>query len=137
MHTKDKGDLSEAKVLSELKRFEYKVSIPFGDNLPYDMIVDNDGELEKVQVKHGSYNNGCVKFSTRSANSNTNKCWHENYYGKADYFGIYSIETDKCYIVPVDDAGKSSMALRVEEPSTKLDRINWAKNYIIDENSFD
>ncbi|MCB0559991.1 MAG: hypothetical protein KDD09_13655 [Phaeodactylibacter sp.] len=51
MDTKLKGDIAEqALVLKALKR-EWGVLAPVGDRLPYDLVLDVDGALIKVQVK--------------------------------------------------------------------------------------
>lgn len=136
MHTKDKGDMAETQVLAELKRIECGVSLPFGDNLPYDMIVDSGGQLYKVQVKHSRYENGCVTFQTRSSNYNTNEVWHETYDGKIDYFAVFSPETGNCYAIPIEEAGSSSMRLRVEEPDNPSPNVNWASDYLLTRSTF-
>lgn len=40
MLSKNKGELVEAVVLAELMKREIAVSLPFGDNQRYDMILD-------------------------------------------------------------------------------------------------
>jgi hypothetical protein len=51
--TTEKGEIGEAIFLADLRRQGHEVAIPFGHNLPYDLIVirREDGRLEKVQVK--------------------------------------------------------------------------------------
>lgn len=50
-NTKDIGILSELKVITELVEMGFIVSQPYGDNAPYDFIVDTGDKLLKVQVK--------------------------------------------------------------------------------------
>lgn len=50
-NTKDIGILSELKVITELVSMGYIVSQPYGDNAPYDFIIDNGDKIIKVQVK--------------------------------------------------------------------------------------
>ncbi len=45
------GDVGELAVASRLAQLGYRVSIPFGHDSPYDLIVEVDGKLKKVQVK--------------------------------------------------------------------------------------
>ena len=48
MNTKQIGDISEVTVLAELIKRGYTASVPFGDNDPYDLIVDIGSELYRV-----------------------------------------------------------------------------------------
>ena len=50
-NTKDIGILSELKVITELVSMGYIVSQPYGDNAPYDFIIDNGDKIIKVHVK--------------------------------------------------------------------------------------
>ena len=52
-NTKDIGILSELKVITELVEMGFIVSQPYGDNAPYDFIVDTGDKVLKVQVKTG------------------------------------------------------------------------------------
>ena len=45
------GNIGEAKAISWLVEHGISVSIPFGDNERYDLVIDNNGSLERVQVK--------------------------------------------------------------------------------------
>ncbi len=49
---KQKGDLAEMLVAADLVRRGYKVALPFGEDWDYDLIVERDGRLERVQVKY-------------------------------------------------------------------------------------
>lgn len=49
--TKEKGDISEARALFEFQRLGIPVSIPWGDNLRYDMVIEVNNRLYKVQTK--------------------------------------------------------------------------------------
>lgn len=63
-NTKDVGIVSELKVLTELVSMGFVVSQPYGDNAPYDFIVDIEGKLLKVQVKTCiEYSDGSLKIS--------------------------------------------------------------------------
>lgn len=51
MNSKTKGDIAESIFITECLKKGYNISIPFGDNIPYDCIVDTGTALVKVQVK--------------------------------------------------------------------------------------
>ena len=63
-NTKDVGIVSELKVLTELVSKGYIVSQPYGDNAPYDFIIDTNEKLLKIQVKTSNdLEDGSIKIS--------------------------------------------------------------------------
>lgn len=132
-HPKEKGEKTEAIVLSELVRRGYTVLDPFGDNERYDYGLDIEGELVRVQVKTGRMVDGSVKFSARTT-GDTKRIDGDSYHGDADWFVVYCYETDEVYSVRVENAGVSSKSLRVEEAQIDNGQIDWAENYTLDSN---
>lgn len=129
MNTKDKGDLSELKVITALKEQGYPVLTPFGDNLRYDLIYEDDTFI-RVQVKTGVYDNGKVRFKTHNMGHNNEGNYQKSYTeDEIDQFMVYCPKNDEIYQVPVEDAGSSCMALRVEEAERNHPNINWAEEY--------
>ncbi len=56
MHTKDKGTIAEACVISDLAKQGHKVALPFGENLPFDLIaIRPDHSLLRLQVSTYGY----------------------------------------------------------------------------------
>lgn len=51
MDTKLKGDIAEHSVVLYALKQGWGVSKPYGDRLPYDLVLDVDGLLIKIQVK--------------------------------------------------------------------------------------
>lgn len=51
MDTKLKGDIAEQSVILFVLQKGWGVAKPIGDRLPYDVILDINGRLIKVQVK--------------------------------------------------------------------------------------
>ena len=47
-HTKDKGSIGEAIILTEFLKRGVPVSLPFGDNERYDMIAEFNGKLNRI-----------------------------------------------------------------------------------------
>ena len=56
MDTKLKSDIAESAVNTELLSRGFNVLKPVGDRLPYDIAVDVNGKLIRIQVKHAWYN---------------------------------------------------------------------------------
>jgi len=129
-HPVDVGLRTEAHILSELVRRGYRVLIPFGTNQRYDFVLDVDGEFVRVQCKTGRLKRGRVVYSTKSVRSNTSKTFVQGYRGQAELFLVFCPETDRIYVVPVDQAPDGYACLRVDPPRNGQTRgIRWASDY--------
>lgn len=131
MNSKAKGEISEAVIVAELLKQEYSVSIPFGNNQRYDLLVDDGEKIERAQCKTGRIRNGCVLFSTSSTNGFTGAKTH--YQDQIEAFFVYCPDNEKIYKVPIEKTPKTSMQLRIEKagPKAPVTTINWAKDYEI------
>lgn len=123
-----KGDVSEACVLSRALVLGYTVSLPFGSDSRYDMIFDIDGTLNKVQVKTGRFQEGVILFNVTSVNGRVRKTNQRKYTDdEIDLFAVYCSELAQSYLIPVNEA---SGQLRVEKPNNNQQRnIMWAKDF--------
>ena len=135
MNTKQKGELSEAKLLIAFLSCGKSVSKPFGDNQKYDLIID-DGSLKRIQVKTGKLTNGVITANTcrsvgiwKAGKERTREKYTNE---QIDAFGIYCPENDKCYIVPLEAISTNEISLRIDPPkNNQLEGIRWAKDYEI------
>ncbi|MEX1134948.1 MAG: group I intron-associated PD-(D/E)XK endonuclease [Acidimicrobiia bacterium] len=88
--TTAKGEVGEAIVLADLQRQGHGVAIPFGDDLPYDLIVvrKEDGRLERVQCEYTT-SNGRVVIARVMSNS----VWVTHRYTKdeVDWIATYDL----------------------------------------------
>jgi hypothetical protein len=116
MQTRVIGERTEGIVLAELLKRGYTVSIPFGGSQRYDFILDDGQRLLKAQCKTGRMRQGTLVFNTCSVNGLTHV--KADYRGQIDVFLVYSSDTAKVYVVPVDEVGRREGWLRVA-PSTK------------------
>lgn len=126
-----KGEETEAVVLSKLVQHGLNVLTPFGDNTRYDFVVEKDGQFTRLQCKTGwMTDSGCVEFNTRSANINTTEYKEADYVGDAEHFIVFCQDTDALYLVPVSEAAEGKMCLRVTPPANgQTAGINWAKDF--------
>jgi hypothetical protein len=130
--SKDIGDIAETKVLAELIEQGYAVSIPYGDNQRYDLLVDDDGEIHRVQVKNGAMEDGCVRFECKTAYTDHNgeRKYHSYDSSEIDAYAVWSSEQQSVYWIPIEDAGSSAMRLRVEDTLDRYtSQTNWAEDY--------
>ena len=129
MNTKVKGNIAESFVIAKCMAHGWTVLEPRGENDPYDIVIDkHDGKgFQKVQVKSSTYydDKGClIAMITRVRNNS--KGVIRKYYSRdeVDYFGVYSPELDKVYLIHFDDKkAKGALQLRV-----KPAKNNNAKN---------
>ncbi|MEK6272524.1 MAG: group I intron-associated PD-(D/E)XK endonuclease [Actinomycetota bacterium] len=129
-HPVDVGQRTEAAILSELVRRGYSVLLPFGVNQRYDLVLELGERLLRVQCKTGRRRGGCIEFSTVSVLSNRAGWFKRDYAGEADLFLVYWPENDRIYAVPVEEAPRSHMSLRVDPPlNGQKRRIKFASDY--------
>ena len=111
--TTAKGEVGEAIILADLQRQGHGVAIPFGHDLPYDLIVvrKEDGRLERVQCKYTT-SNGRVVIARVMSNS----AWVTHRYTKdeVDWIATYDATTDQCFYLPsVVWDGQLAVSLRL------------------------
>ena len=114
----------------------YDVLLPYGENVRYDLVIDDGVQLARVQCKTGRLRKGAVVFHTASTyghhpNPNVIK---RHYLGEVDYFGVFCPETGGIYLVPIEETpNRSSANLRIDPPrNNQLRRVRFAANYEIE-----
>lgn len=126
MNTKDIGNIAEVKVLGDLVSAGERVLIPWGDNLRYDLAVDDNGNLIRLQVKNARYRKGVVKIKAyRSEYNNTTP---QGYQDEIDFVAAYCPDLEEIYYVSIDECSKN-ITLRVDPPKSKNKNIRWARDY--------
>ena len=104
--TNAKGEIGEAMILADLQRQGHGIAIPFGHDLPFDLIVvrKEDGALEKVQCKYTTSNGRVVVANGRSSSA-----WVAHRYTRdeVDWIGVYDATTDRCFY-PVGGFGMAN-----------------------------
>ena len=132
MHTHQKGDISEAKVLARFVELGYTVLIPFNQGLRYDFVIEKEDVFQRVQVKTArDMGNGCIKFNTSSLDlTSGSERMSRAYVGEIDIFAVYSPDTDHVYALHVDDVPYAACYLRIEPTQNGQTKgIRWAADY--------
>jgi hypothetical protein len=131
-NTKHVGDIAESAVITALIKCGYEVSIPFGENHRYDVIVDKDGVLSRIQIKSGRLRKGVVDYAACSSHSHRGGPNSRSYHGEVDYFGIYCKDTDEVYLVPCADAPATRGSLRIDPTKQgQSKKVRWAQPYLL------
>lgn len=129
--TKRIGDLSEVTLLYAFVSLGYQVSIPWGENHRYDLIVERGNALLRVQVKTGRLRMGSIWFNAYSSHAHRNG-GPRSYRGDADYFGVYCPDVRRVFLVPVEDVTENQGCLRWERAKNSQSRkIRWADRYVL------
>ncbi len=130
MNPKRKGETTEAIIISEMMKRGFDVSVPFGENTRYDLVLDKGKELKRVQCKTGRLKGDVVKFNTASTTSNYTETVEKDYSEQVDLFIVSCYENDGLYQIPIEEIPNSEMKLRIQEPKNNQKKgINWAKDY--------
>jgi len=70
-HPKDVGDRTTLAVMLALRDAGFAISVPFGENTRYDLVIDDGVRLLRVQCKTGRLRNGSIFFATCSTSATT------------------------------------------------------------------
>ena len=149
--TSKQGMISQTAILNRLVQLGHEVLLPWSQHLGYDLayyveteerhfgfFVHKESQLVRVQCKtarlskDGSY----LEFNTSTVSMGGAGVWKKKqsgYRGRADWFGVYSPDTGKVYMVSVWEApNASNMNLRLLPPKNGQKKlITWAKDYEI------
>ena len=129
------GERSEAHIIAKLSEAGYYVLKPFGDNLRYDLVIeDADGRFWRIQCKTGRSNGEYIQFAPASLyyHTRTGRTTHgsKNYKDQIDYFAVYCPENRETYLIPVAHAGVLQMNLRLVPTKNKQEQgVKWAEDY--------
>jgi PD-(D/E)XK nuclease superfamily protein len=142
--TQDNGLIGHTMILNRLVQLGYEVLLPWADYLGYDLayLVSKEEmhfgffkfktlEVVRIQCKVAwlSKDRSYIAFNTSTLTNRLTK--HVGYHGKAEWFGVYSPDTGKVYMVAVTEARKGSeMKLRLQPTRNNQEKyVNWAKDY--------
>jgi hypothetical protein len=131
---KMKGDLAELKVATDLLERGYKIAIPFGEDSDFDLVIDRDGTLERVQVKYATSNGEFIPVRCRSHSLTNGKVKRTKQYTAEtiDWLAVYDRTTDRCYYIPASELGqgRAVLHLRLHDPMNRQRlRIRFASDY--------
>lgn len=109
------GDIGEARAIYEYTRLGYVVSRTLFDSARYDLIIDRDGQLARVQVKTTSYgqreNTFDVALKTTGGNRKVNTIRGR---ASGDYDVLFVLTSDnRCWSIPTETLGDSKMVITV------------------------
>lgn len=127
--TKIKGLVTELQCQTYFTQQGYNVLVPLGEDCRYDMIVDFNGILERIQVKtcHLNKNKTGIEFSTESTRINTQDNIRRKYSKiEIDYFATFY--EGKCYLIKVEECS-TQKTLSFEKKQFNQYPVNFIEDY--------
>jgi hypothetical protein len=127
-----KGAAAEAAITSAVIQLGLTVLRPLCEGRRYDLIVDLEPRLVRVQCKLARRTRGVLAIRLQTSrytpNGYVRGCYSAT---EIDAVGAYSHELATCYLLPIGlVAGRSSLHLRLEPTgNNQADGINWARDY--------
>lgn len=126
-NTKVQGDLAELQVLLLLKQAGYCVSIPFGENAPYDLVAEHpSGGIFRIQVRSSSWRQGVLTLSLRAVSKNYSRKLDLT---RIDWFALW--DGGRAYFIPVHAISTGAVfSLRRDAPRNhQVRRVRFSSAY--------
>jgi len=148
-NTTRNGLIGQTAVLNRLVQLGYEVLLPWSPDSGYDLayyvekeernfgfFVHTESQFVRIQCKTAWLlkDGAALMFNTSTVSMGGTGVWKKKksgYRKRADWFGVYSPDTEKVYMVSVWDAPDASdMILRLTPPKNNQSKgVKWAKDY--------
>ena len=128
------GNIGEASAIYQFSSRNIPVSIPFGQNVPYDMIIQLQNKLYRIQCKTSEhvYDDKMTFYISRT---NGFKAIHTKYtINDIDFLYLHCIENGYNGLINISEVTTSTeLHLRLKPPrNNQLVKVRYAKDYEID-----
>lgn len=127
-----RGDVNELHCILDFQNRGYYCSIPFSGSCRYDVVVDINGKLLKIQCKAASYHieDGTLRMHTTRSTTNTLSTTRYSYSkDEIDYF--YTSWNSYGFLIPVEETSTMKW-LRIKKPEHVQESMSIAADYLID-----
>jgi PD-(D/E)XK endonuclease len=141
--TARKGLAAHLAIAQRLIELGFEVLEPVGNHLRYDMAyyvpasVGEKAQLLRIQCKSArlSKDGTCLVFNAYNLGGEGRR-QKRGYHGDAEYFGVYSPEVRKVYMIHVNECPIGETSLRLESTGKQGKNqfstgVRWAKDYEI------
>lgn len=137
-NTKKLGNLTELQCMTYLYQLGYSISIPFGNADKYDLVLDVNDKLYKIQIKHSSeyydeFNEPeYIKFKCTWQSHNMNGYSRTQYKeNEIDFFATFY--KGQCYLIPLEECSNEK-TLRIKPPKNNQKKgISFLADYKAEE----
>ena len=132
--TKQLGTWAELAIAADLARRGYPLLFPVGEDCNFDLAIEREGMLERVQVKYSRSRDGvipvrCVSHSLTKGVVRQTKRYTAT---MIEWLAVFDGKTQRCFYVPSSElgAGRSLLHLRLDPPANnQVKGIRLAADY--------
>jgi hypothetical protein len=124
MLPKQKGDIALGRAISYFLSSGYEVCLPVGDKRDYDLIIEKDGALSRVQVKYAGLHTGKLTCQAALRVMGGNQSFYSVKKYADDAFEYLFVHTakDESYLLPWKEL-KIRSVLSVEAPKYNIYKV--------------
>ena len=119
LNTVSIGDLGESYAIMQFTQVQAIVSKPLTNNARYDLIIELNHRLYRIQVKTtNAVKDGKMEFATKTTNY-TKGSWKSSSYShnEVDLFFLYCAENNWCGLyIPTEDVIPQTITIRLKPP---------------------
>ncbi len=127
-----KGAAAEAAITSAVIQLGLTVLRPLCEGRRYDLVIDLEPELLRVQCKLAQLVGGVLSIRLQTSRYTPSGYVFTTYSPQEiDAVGAYSVELNRCFLVPISEvAGRRGVHLRIEPSrNNQARRVRWADEY--------
>jgi len=132
MLKKHQGTIGVLRVAHVYQMLGYNVLLPLGDSQKYDLVIEKNGKLERIQVKTTTERNGVVSASTRVIGHNLKgvNIYHST---KEDFdiLAIVEMKTQNVYAIPFDGDRQQFHFRTRKTKNNQKKNIRLAEEYLL------
>ena len=128
-----RGDINELQCILDFQKRGYYCSIPFSGSCRYDVVVDINNHLYRIQCKSSSYKEeeGVLAMSATRQTTNTSTTTRYKY-TKEEIDFFYTSWNNYGFLIPVTEVSTSKY-LRIKEPKKGFqESMSLAYDYLLD-----
>jgi hypothetical protein len=101
MNTKKQGDVGLGVAIGWFVSVGYTVSVPLTDSQPYDLVVDREGRLSRVQVKTTTYKpKSTYKVSLTVKGGNRSATGKIKRFSSSEVELLFIVTPESMYLIP-------------------------------------
>lgn len=134
INTSTIGNIGESVAICEFMKKGIQVLLPFGQNVPYDLVIQINDSFYKIQCKTTKkvHNDTFMRFDICRTGFKGKRMLYTSQ--EIDYYFLYCIENNYIGLVPINDAiGLSDLILRISPPkNNQAIKIRYASDYSFD-----
>jgi len=116
---KERGEWAELCFMARAAGLGLRVSKPYGDSASYDVGVEHNGKILRVQVKSTIYRRRGVESYSLNVHGPRRQLYDKR---AVDFFAVYLIPIDTWYILPFEKVG-GNFSLHIT-PGSKRQRYD-------------